>query len=339
MAEHPKDIPERSPDLAETYSGFLSYARRDDRHEQGRITHLREQIQGEFEFQTGIQLRIFQDTEALRGGDEWRNHIAEALSRAEIFIPIITPSFLRSGPCRQELGQFHTQQTDSQGRIIPIYYTDLPDWTTRDDPLVELLARFHRVDFRDARFFEYNSPDYRKTIANLVQQIVGGLGEINLPTTIAEYERLASDGSLRERPMGRVPDDRTSVFVEVDLCSVYVLQNVVGDTCAETVQYRLTSTDGIELISDPVDLREGFYNVTGAFRETERISDGTDLLQFAVLDARGMGRALTVEVLGIPAYCAAESEIVTVDLLSGVDHKNRAIVRTDIVCNRFATRS
>ena len=333
MPEHSQDIPERFPDLSEGYSGFLSYARQDDRHEKGRITHLREQIEGEFELQTGIRFRIFQDKATLRGGDVWRDRIARAISGAQIFIPIVTPSFLNSGPCREELEQFRSCHADSQTRIIPISYVDLPDWIPRDDPLVATLARFQRIDFREARFFEYDSPDYRRTIANLVQQIVGGLGEISPHTPITEYERLASDGSFRERRTTQMDDQRTSVFVEAALCSVYVLQSTVGKSCVETVQYRLHSIDGIELISDPIELREGLYNISAAFWEAERDTEGRDYIKFAALDDRGTGRTLSLEILGLPDHCSAASEALSADLLSGVDTRGRAIFRMDISCD------
>ena len=331
MPEHAPDIPERSPDLSEAYLGFLSYARQDDRHEQGRITHLREQIQGEFELQTGIELRIFQDTDGLRGGDIWRSRIADALSSAQIFIPIITPSFFNSGPCREELENFRSQNTDSQTRIIPIRYVDLPNWVVRSDPLAGTLADFHRIDFRHARFFEYDSPDYRRTIAKLVQQVVGGLGDISPRTAIAEYERLASDNAFRERPT-TLAEQRTSVFVEAALCSIHIVQNTIGVSCAETAQYRLISTDGLELISDPVELREGRYHISAAFREAEQDSDGVDYIPFAALDNQGRVRTLCLEVLGLPDHCVAESGAQAVDLSSSADAQGRFILEMTISC-------
>ena len=332
MPEHSPDIPERSPDLSEAYLGFLSYARQDDRHEQGRITHLREQIQGEFELQTGIELRIFQDTDGLRGGDIWRSRIADALSSAQIFIPIITPSFFNSGPCREELENFRSQNTDSQTRIIPIRYVDLPNWVVRSDPLARTLADFHRIDFTHARFFEYDSPDYRKTIAKLIQQVVGGLGDISPRTAIAEYERLTSDNAFRERPT-TPGEQRTSVFVGAALCSVHILQDTIGVSCEETVQYRLSSTDGIEMVSDPIELREGRYNISAAFREAEQDSDGVEHIPFAVLDNHGRVRTLCLEVLGLPDRCAAQSGAQAVDLISTADAEGRVILEMVITCS------
>lgn len=239
MPKHAHDIPERSPDLLEEYSGFLSYARRDDQHEQGRITHLREQIDGEFELQTGIRFRIFQDTASLRGGDRWRDRISEALSGAQIFIPIVTPSCLKSGPCRRELEQFSSQHADSQTKIIPVRYVDLPDWITHDDPLVVLLDSFQRIDFRGARFLEQDSPSYRKLIASLVRQVVQSLGDISPRTVIAEYERSVSDSPSRKRPTIELDDKQTPVLIEPAVRSIFVLQLTTGVSCAETVQYRL----------------------------------------------------------------------------------------------------
>ena len=333
MRELPQVIPERLPDLPEPCRGFLSYARRDDLHEQGRITTLRNQIQGEFEFQTGIKLEIFQDTDGLRGGDPWRGRIADAISSAQVFLPIITPSYFRSGPCREELERYYSDNTDSRNRIIPIRYVDLPEWVTQDDPLVALLNEYHQIDFSAARFFEHGTADYRSTIAELVQHVVKGLDNVGEVSSIAEYEPLAGVSVICARSVPGVGVERENELVDRAVRPVHIVQNAVGFVHGQLVQYRLGSSDGIELVSDPIPLREGRYNISAAFRGSEQDSDGSYYLPFAVRDNQGTARTLRLEVLGLPDHCVTDRRVRSIDLLQDGDAEGRVTLEATISCD------
>ena len=106
---------------------------------------------------------------------------------------------------------------------------------------------------------------------------------------------------------------------------VYVLQNVVGDAQGATVRYTLATQDGAELASLPVELREGYYNVTRAF-------GGANPLSMAALDTAGKGRTLTLTISDLPPHCNAEAETISVDVLTGCDSEGRIVFRTDIAC-------
>ena len=58
---------------------FLSYVRADDDHDAGRITALREYLEGEVKMQTGRSFSIFQDRNDLTWGQQWEQRIDKAL--------------------------------------------------------------------------------------------------------------------------------------------------------------------------------------------------------------------------------------------------------------------
>lgn len=106
---------------------------------------------------------------------------------------------------------------------------------------------------------------------------------------------------------------------------VYVIQNVVGDARGATGEYLLTTGDGAQLASLPVELREGRFNITEAF--------GGNPLSMAALDAAGNGRVLTLEVSGLPSHCKVAGTKFTVDVLTGCDAEGRVVFEAEIVCD------
>ena len=106
---------------------------------------------------------------------------------------------------------------------------------------------------------------------------------------------------------------------------VYVLQNVVGDSQGATVCYTLTTDDGAELASLPVELREGFYNVTRAFR-------GANPLTMSALNAAGNGRLLTLKISNLSPHCGADEDTISVNALTGCDSHGRIVLTADITC-------
>src|SRR5271170_3018071 len=95
-------------DLAELV-GFFSYSRDDDEDSHGALTALRERIQRELRGQLGRTMktfRLWQDKEAISPGKLWEAEIRTAVKQAVFFIPIITPTVVRSQYCRFELEAF-----------------------------------------------------------------------------------------------------------------------------------------------------------------------------------------------------------------------------------------
>lgn len=84
-------------------AAFMSYAHIDD--EYGHLTEFRKRLSHEVQVQTGEEFPIFQDRNDIQWGQTWEACVEEALYEVTFLIPIITPSFLNSQPCRDELQQ------------------------------------------------------------------------------------------------------------------------------------------------------------------------------------------------------------------------------------------
>jgi hypothetical protein len=86
---------------------FLSYTRLDDEYFGGAITSLRRLLE------LGVQVvtddrnfNIFQNIDGIEFGQRWKKRLTEAISTSRFLIPVATPLFFQSGPCRDELTQF-----------------------------------------------------------------------------------------------------------------------------------------------------------------------------------------------------------------------------------------
>src|SRR4029079_3227919 len=132
----------------------------------------------EVQMQIGIEFPIFQDTKNIHWGQDWEERIKNALVEEITFlIPIITPSFFNSQPCRDELERFLEveKKLNRSDLILPIYFVDtklLNDPKLRaTDLLAELIASRQYADWRDLRFEPFTTPLIGKTLAQLASQI------------------------------------------------------------------------------------------------------------------------------------------------------------------------
>jgi len=161
--------------------GFMSYVRFDDEHEHGRLSEFCKRLAGEVKMQTGDEFPIFQDRKDIGWGEQWLQRINESLDAVTFLIPIITPGFFKSKPCRAELKRFLDRE-DQLGRgdlILPVYYVNCPilhdDARRKADPLAEAIAARQHVDWRELRFEPLTSPQVWKTPAKMATQIVEAL--------------------------------------------------------------------------------------------------------------------------------------------------------------------
>lgn len=156
---------------------FLSYARRDDEYEQGRITEIRKHLQSEVEIQTGTTFQIFQDQENISVGQPWRTQIQLSIDNTSLLIAIVTPSFLLSPACRDEVSRF-IRREEELGRddlIIPVVYIPTPALTNADDDAARILRERQFADWTDLRFEELSSPIVRRKISELATGIIAAL--------------------------------------------------------------------------------------------------------------------------------------------------------------------
>ena len=161
-----------SADQAESAMVFMSYSQADDKHLKGHFSNVRELVSSEFRFQTGRDLRIFQDTRGIGLGENWQDRLNVEIDTTDLLLVFLTPSYLSSEACRTELSRFLSNES-RLGRndlVLVVYFADIGAAADDDDLARTLLERQYE-DWRDTRFLELNSPDFGRRVALLVDKI------------------------------------------------------------------------------------------------------------------------------------------------------------------------
>src|SRR5215470_1220928 len=150
-----------APDLV----GFFSYSREDDEGSGGRLSKLRERIQEELRTQLGRtkrDFRLWQDKVAIAHGELWEDTIKKGISESVFFIPIITPTAIRSSYCKFEFESFlaREKELDRNNLIFPILYVPVPALTDdrwRQDPLLAIIGSRQYEDWQNLRHLDASS--------------------------------------------------------------------------------------------------------------------------------------------------------------------------------------
>lgn len=112
-------------------TGFWSYTSSDDTSSRGRLSQLRRLLADELQLKVGRtqQVHIFQDVEAIPFGSDWLKEIRQAPAESSFLIPIVTPAFLQSEMCCQEVMWFreHEAAAGRDDLIFPLHYVNVDD--------------------------------------------------------------------------------------------------------------------------------------------------------------------------------------------------------------------
>jgi formylglycine-generating enzyme required for sulfatase activity len=156
---------------------FLSYTRFDDRRERGKISQFRQELADEVQAVTAEPFDIFQDVDGIGLGEHWPGKLDEMLDQARFFVPILTPLYFKSKPCRGELEKF-AQLERKAGRddlILPIYWRTCPVLEDKElrtaDPLATLIDGRHRWDWRDLRHHSFRTRKVKLELEALAKRI------------------------------------------------------------------------------------------------------------------------------------------------------------------------
>ena len=204
--------------------GFLSYTRMDDQFFGGYITAFRKTLEAGVRVVTGDrEFRLWQDVEGIVLGERWEKKLAEVIGEASFFLPMLSPLYLTSPNCREEVELFvaHERAKNRDDLILPIYLVDSPKLEKpeeRDrDPIAAEISKRQRYDWRENAWLALEEPPARKAILALAQAIAATLKRISLPGGASPEAPMVDglvvvDGAARlERPSERLVlwvDDR-----------------------------------------------------------------------------------------------------------------------------------
>lgn len=193
-------------------AGFMSYVHSDDKYSQ--LTTLRERLSDEVQMQIGTEFPIFQDRKDIHWGQSWKERIENSLDETTFLIPIITPSFFNSKPCREELKRFveRERKLDRNDLILPVYFVNTPLLNNSElranDELAEIIADRQYADWRELRFEPFTNPQVGKMLEKLAVQIRDALPRVQTPKK-APAKSAASNAQPSVSTTGGASEQRT----------------------------------------------------------------------------------------------------------------------------------
>jgi hypothetical protein len=129
------------------------------------------------------EVLLWQDKEAIPYGSEWEQKIRDALGECSFLIPIVTPGFLQSRYCREELVLFRDKEA-ALGRhdlIFPLNYIDTKRVNRNrpeecfDPAIFDLLNARQGFSFTDLRFKDPNDEAVMSRIERFASAIQAAL--------------------------------------------------------------------------------------------------------------------------------------------------------------------
>jgi TIR domain len=163
--------------------GFFSYSREDDEGSGGRLSKLRERIQEELRGQLGRtkrDFRLWQDKVAIAHGELWEDTIKKGISESAFFIPIITPTAVKSRFCKFDFETFLAREKElgRSNLVFPILYIPVPalaDDGWRQDPLLEIIGSRQYEQWQNLRHLDPSSTEVALRVEKFCENICKAL--------------------------------------------------------------------------------------------------------------------------------------------------------------------
>jgi hypothetical protein len=164
--------------VGRNYGAFWSYTRFDNDNDGRWLTALRQALIAEVRASFGKHIEIFQDMDGIEWGERWKSKLKTSSDDALFLIPIITPSYLASPACREELKEFvdREEATGFKESILPLYYIDTPglqgEFEKAADLLAQIVAEHNYEDIRELRHRSIDSYEARQKIKKLAVALI-----------------------------------------------------------------------------------------------------------------------------------------------------------------------
>jgi hypothetical protein len=264
----------RRPMPGPEVSVFVSYARIDDKASYNRISQLIDGLAATYESSTGQSAGVFKDVESIKPGDDWRDRIRLGLSASSIFLAFISPAYLRSVACREELSEFFAflNANSSTRLIIPLIFAS-PDRILNEfngDDLWAQVSKLQWLDISELRFADPGSGAWIRTlevVADRIDEVLRSLSSDDTDVPSAEPKVEISPQGVLERMAeieGRMPGmitgiERYAVLMaqlgeEVAAATPAMQQ---ADTFAKKLAVSRQLADGLTPIAEEMDTLAG----------------------------------------------------------------------------------
>lgn len=165
----------RSPEET-NYAGavFLSYVHKDDAALKGRIVRFINDVAETYALLFGQEIRLFTD-QKIAWGDGWKTRLDQELGEATIMIAAVTPRYLNSQACRDELLSFSAAaaREGTPGLLLPLMWVDIENNlnVAIEDPVRQRVLAHQYLDVSAARRIDPSSFEYETLTEDVARRL------------------------------------------------------------------------------------------------------------------------------------------------------------------------
>ena len=166
---------------------FLSHTRKDDEFFGGYITEFRKTLENAVHVVSGDEsFKIFQDIEGIVIGENWKRKLTEVIQQSSFLVPMLSPLFLNSAPCREEVTEFlhHERALDRDDLILPVYFLLTAKLEKEEerarDPIAKELAARQMFDWRETAMLPLKDPVARLAVLELARGIAAATDRLGI---------------------------------------------------------------------------------------------------------------------------------------------------------------
>lgn len=151
---------------------FLSYRHSDNDYLGGEIVRLVNEIANSYRFLYGETLDVFVDSESIRWGEKWEAELDRRIESCNIIMPAVTPGYIKSEACRNELLAFASKASKQTScHIMPLVWQEVENLASSTDLVAKTLSQHQYEIVGDLRGLDPRDPKYRERVEKLAQRI------------------------------------------------------------------------------------------------------------------------------------------------------------------------
>jgi hypothetical protein len=155
---------------------FWSYAHADDDASRGKIRRLSERVGGAYRTHSGEVLTRFFDRDGedgIKWGIEWRSKINSTIFGTTFFVPVISPSYLKSPICRDEFNRFwdRAKASNVSELLLPILWVDVEPATPDEKAIWDVVKEIQYLNWTETRLDDELSSTADKLIDTMGRRL------------------------------------------------------------------------------------------------------------------------------------------------------------------------
>ncbi|MDN4640397.1 DUF4143 domain-containing protein [Agreia sp. PsM10] len=191
-------------------SMFLSYVHADDQRSGGRIVTFARDLVETYDYLYGHTIQLFVDRDDITWGQQWSNRLRTETEATTFLLSIVTPRYLTSAACRDELLNFAAAADEAQEPklLLPLQWIDISetDVVADTDPVLRKIRQTQWEDATEVRRIEPGSIQYDQFLERVAQR---------LKQTIENRANALTSNSAQSSK--KIEDDRDLLDVQREL--------------------------------------------------------------------------------------------------------------------------